>query len=41
MATPLNVLILEDTPADAELMIHELKAAGFAPNWRRVDNESD
>jgi PAS domain S-box-containing protein len=41
MATPLTVLILEDRPADAELMIHELKAAGFALNWRRVDNETD
>jgi DNA-binding NtrC family response regulator len=35
------VLILEDRQADAELMIHGLKAAGFALNWRRVDNETD
>ena len=41
MATPLNVSILEDRSVDAELMIHELKAANFAPNWRRVDNETD
>lgn len=39
MATPLRVLILEDRPADAELMVHELKRAGFEPDWKRVDTE--
>ena len=38
---PLNVLILEDREADAELMLHELQAAGFNPTWQRVDTESD
>jgi signal transduction histidine kinase len=37
----LRVLILEDQPADADLVIHELKRAGFAPQWRRVDTERD
>jgi len=41
MATPLRVLILEDRPADAELMVHELRQAGFDPAWQRVDNEAD
>jgi len=40
MPTPLRVLILEDQPADAELMAHELRWAGFAPDWQRVDTES-
>ena len=41
MATPLRVLILEDRPADAELMLHELRRAGFDPDWRRVETEAD
>ena len=41
MATPLRVLILEDRPADAELMLHELRRAGFEPDWRRVEAEAD
>src|SRR5581483_4671462 len=39
MNAPLNVLILEDRPADAELMVEELRKAGFEPAWRRVDTE--
>jgi PAS domain S-box-containing protein len=41
MAVPLRVLILEDSPADAELMLHELRRAGFDPDWVRVDTEAD
>ncbi len=37
----LNVLILEDFPDDAELLLHELRRAGFEPQWRRVDNQAD
>jgi PAS domain S-box-containing protein len=37
MPVPLRVLILEDRPADAELIIYELKRAGYAPDWQRVD----
>ena len=37
MVTPLKVLILEDRPADAALMVHELRRAGFDPMWRRVE----
>jgi hypothetical protein len=36
----LKVLILEDVQADAELMVHELKNAGFLPDWMRVDTEN-
>lgn len=38
---PLKVLILEDREADAELMLHELRSAGYKPTWQRVDTESD
>ena len=41
MATPLRVLILEDRPADADLMLLELRRAGFEPDWKRVDTEKD
>lgn len=39
MPVPIRVLILEDHPTDAELMVLELKRAGFAPSWERVDSE--
>src|ERR1043166_7228648 len=41
MPDRLNVLILEDREADAELMAHELCRAGFNPVWERVDTEAD
>lgn len=41
MTTPLRVLILEDSPDDAELMVRELQRAGFEPKWTRVETEAD
>ncbi len=41
MGTPLHVLVLEDAPADAELMVHELRAAGYDPQATVVDSEPD
>src|SRR4051812_45955921 len=41
MAVPLQVLILEDQPADAELALHALRRAGFAPVWQRVEAETE
>lgn len=41
MAAPLNLLILEDSPEDAELMAHRLIRAGFKLNWQRVETERD
>jgi signal transduction histidine kinase/FixJ family two-component response regulator len=41
MATPLNILIVEDSPDDAELMLLQLRRDGFAPTWRRVETETD
>lgn len=44
-ATPdagqLRVLIVEDLPSDAELMVLRLEEEGFAPDWRRVQEEAD
>src|SRR5262245_32658438 len=41
MPTPLHILILEDQPADAELMIAELRRQGFLVDYERVENEQD
>ena len=41
MTTPLRVLILEDRPADARLMVHELRRAGYELDWKRVETEAD
>jgi signal transduction histidine kinase len=38
---PLHALILQDSPEDAELLVSELRRAGFAVEWRRVDSEAD
>ena len=40
-AIPLRVLILEDRPEDAELTLRQLRKAGYALNWQRVETESD
>jgi PAS domain S-box-containing protein len=39
MAKNLRVLIVEDRPTDAELVVRTLRQAGFAPAWQRVDTE--
>ncbi|MBI3762231.1 MAG: PAS domain S-box protein [Chloroflexi bacterium] len=41
MPTALRVLILEDSPADAELMLYELRRGGFDPDWRRAETEPE
>jgi hypothetical protein len=40
MSTPLRALVLEDRPADYELMLHALRAEGYQPNACRVDEEA-
>src|SRR5580704_11761519 len=41
MSEIVRVLIVEDDPVDAELMVRELKRGGFAPDWVRVQTESE
>lgn len=41
MTQLLRVLLLEDLDTDAELMVRELKRAGFDPLWDRVDTEEE
>jgi len=40
-AQPLGVLIVEDSPDDADLLVRQLRQAGFDPQWRRVETEPD
>ena len=39
VSTSLNLLLLEDSAADAELMIEALRDSGFDPTFRRVDSK--
>lgn len=41
MNEPLRVLLLEDNANDAELVLRALRQAGFEPDWRRVELESE
>jgi len=41
MAIALRVLILEDRPDDGELILYELRKAGYEPDWRQVQTEQD
>lgn len=41
MSSPLRVLIVEDNPLDAELVLRELHRAGFNPDWQQVQTEHD
>ncbi len=41
LAIPLRLLILEDNPFDAELMLHALRRAGYDPTAARVETERD
>ncbi len=40
-STPIRVLILEDRSSDTELILHELRRAGFDPDWVRVETEQE
>lgn len=38
---PLRVLVIDDSPDDALLIIEHLRDGGYAPNWRRVATRPD
>ncbi len=40
MPQALTVLLVEDNASDSELLVLELRRAGFAPHWQRVDTEA-
>ena len=39
MAKPINILIVEDSQDDADLVVREMRRAGFEPRWKRVETE--
>jgi PAS domain S-box-containing protein len=41
MAIQVRILVLEDSPADAELVIRSLKEAGYSCWWDRVETRED
>ena len=41
MPTPINLLMVEDSPEDAELILYELRRSGFIPTWQRVETKAD
>jgi CheY-like chemotaxis protein len=41
MSSQLNVLILEDRPADVDLLVRELRQAGLSFTWQQVDTRAD
>ena len=41
MSTALRALILEDRQSDVELMLYELRRAGFEVEWELVETETD
>ncbi len=41
MTIPLRMLMLEDRPSDAELILHELKKGGYDPIFRRIETSED
>src|SRR5712672_250108 len=38
---PLRVLLVEDSEADAQLLIHALKRGNFEPAWERLDSRQE
>lgn len=35
-----RVLLIEDVPVEAELIVHQLRKGGFLPRWQRVETEA-
>jgi len=39
MNRPIKILVVEDNPADSEMVMINLRAGGFEPQWERVETE--
>lgn len=39
MSEPLQLIIIEDNPDDAQLMLMQLTKEGYAPRWKRVETK--
>ena len=40
-AQEICILLLEDSLDDAELLVRQLRDAGFAPQWQRAETEAE
>jgi PAS domain S-box-containing protein len=40
MTAPMKILLIEDNADDAEMLIFELRRAGFAPSWKLVESRA-
>jgi signal transduction histidine kinase/FixJ family two-component response regulator len=40
LPTPLHVLIVDDSPSDTDLVLHELRRGGYDPIFERVDTQT-
>ena len=40
-ATPIRLLVVEDSPRDAELAVREIRNGGFDVTWKRVETDAD
>lgn len=41
MPRPIKLLLVEDSPDDAELLLAELRRSGYSPDWKRVYTEPE
>ncbi len=41
MSDRIKMIIVEDNPADVDLLLHALHRSDFEPEWQRVDTEAD
>jgi two-component system, cell cycle sensor histidine kinase and response regulator CckA len=41
MLRPLKILMAEDNPLDAELVLNQIRSEGFDPKWERVETEAE
>ncbi|MCU1427700.1 MAG: hypothetical protein JWL83_1700 [Actinomycetia bacterium] len=41
MSAPIRILVVDDSDDDAELVVRELRRAGWEPEYRRVDKQRD
>ena len=41
MSQPLRILLVEDVPDDAELLLRKLRSGGYDPFWLRVETPTD
>lgn len=41
MQHPLHILIVDDSPLDAELLVHAMRREGYTPDWMLAENAAE